>query len=319
MKSGRWSIVFCAALAAAMLLPAVSSAQVGPWRRALMQHRMREMQGASADMATLPPGVRAIRDVGYGGDPGERFDVYLPTRPVHGAPVIFLVHGGAWASGDKASARVVENKVSRWVPRGFIVVSTDYPLLPAATPLQQARDVGLALATAQRMAASWGGDRGRFILMGHSAGAHLVALLDAVPSMARGQGATPWLGTVALDSAAYDVAQIMRNPHLPLYDRAFGSNPADWAAALPYGRLAAPGAPFLAVCSSRRADSCPQARRFAAKANGLGTRAQVVAEDLSHEQINEQLGEPSGYTDRVEAFMGSLDPEVSKRLAAPVP
>ena len=312
MKPRKWSVLLCAALAAAMLVPPPASAQAGMFRRAPMQWR----QAAQDRMAALPPGVRAIRDVAYGADAQERFDVYLPGQPAHGAPAIFLVHGGAWAFGDKASARFVENKVARWVPRGFIVISADYPLVPAATPLQQARDLGLALATAQRMAAAWGGDRRRFILMGHSAGAHLLSLISAAPSLALERGATPWLGTVALDSAAYDVAEIMQGRHLPLYDAAFGNDPAGWAAASPYRRLDARIAPFLAVCSSRRMDSCPQAQRFVARAVGLGARARVQPEDLSHEEINERLGLPSDYTAAVEAFMRSLDPAVARRLDA---
>ncbi|MEW9624140.1 alpha/beta hydrolase [Rhodanobacter geophilus] len=312
MKSRNWLIALCAALAVAMLAPRPASARTDLSRRTLL--RRLQQQGAQDPMTTLPAGVRAIHDIAYGNDARERFDVYLPQLAVHGAPVIFLVHGGAWIFGDKASARVVENKVARWVPRGFIVVSANYPLAPAATALQQAQDLGLALATAQRMAASWGGDRHRFILMGHSAGAHLVSLVSAAPSLALERGATPWLGTVALDSAAYDVAEIMRGRHLRFYDTAFGSNPAGWAAASPYQRLGSRIAPFLAVCSSRRQESCPQAQRFVAKAAGLGVRAQVQPENLSHEGINEQLGLPSDYTAAVEAFMRSLDPAVAQRL-----
>ncbi|MFK2879073.1 alpha/beta hydrolase [Rhodanobacter hydrolyticus] len=315
MKPKNWLAALGGAIAMAMLVPPSASAQTGMFRRALMQRRLQQ-QGAQDPMAVLPPGVRAIHDVAYGSDAQERFDVYLPQQPVRGAPVIFLVHGGAWAFGDKASARVVENKVARWVPRGFIVVSANYPLIPAATPLRQAQDLGLALATAQRMAASWGGDRLRFILMGHSAGAHLVSLISALPSLALRQGATPWLGTVALDSAAYDVTEIMQNRHLRLYDTAFGNDPSHWAAASPQQQLDSRLAPFLAVCSTQRADSCPQARRFVAKAAGLGTLAQVRPEDLSHEEINEQLGQPSDYTAAVEAFMRNLDPAVARRLDA---
>lgn len=318
MKFRNWFAMSVAALMLAALLPPATRAQTGMFRRALAQHRLQQEQGAQQPMATLPAGVHAIRDVAYGTGALERFDVYLPGQPVHGAPVIFLVHGGAWAFGDKASARFVENKVARWVPRGFIVVSANYPLVPAATPLRQARDLGQALAAAQRMAASWGGDRHRFILMGHSAGAHLVSLVSAAPSLALERGATPWLGTVALDSAAYDVAEIMQGRHLRLYDNAFGNDPSGWAAASPYQRLGSRITPFLAVCSSRREESCPQARRFVAKAAGLGARARVLPEDLSHEEINERLGLPSDYTAAVEAFMHSLDPAVAQRLDAGV-
>jgi arylformamidase len=73
-------------------------------------------------------------------------------------------------------------------------------------------------------------------------------------------------------------------------------------------------APFLAVCSSRRTQSCPQAQAFVDKARSFGTRARVLPEDLSHEEINETLGEPSNYSAQVEAFMASLDPAVAQAL-----
>jgi hypothetical protein len=60
-----------------------------------------------------------------------------------------------------------------------------------------------------------------------------------------------------------------------------------------------------------------QARNFAIKARGLHTRAQVLAEDLSHRQINEQLGLPGDYTTQVEAFLATLDPAVARRLTRP--
>jgi acetyl esterase/lipase len=166
--------------------------------------------------------------------------------------------------------------------------------------------VARALALAQRRAAEWGGERRGFILLGHSAGAHLVALLAVAPSIARERGAQPWLGTVALDSAALDVVQIMQSRHLRLYDRAFGGDRAGWFVASPLQQLQAPAAPFLAVCSSRRADSCPQAQAFVDRAVALGTRAQVLPEDLSHEQINEQLGADGDYTTQVERSCAAL-------------
>jgi acetyl esterase/lipase len=250
-------------------------------------------------------GNRLLRDVAYGPDARQRFDVYAPDD-AHGAPVIFMLHGGAWAFGDKGAASVVDNKVARWVPRGFVFVSANYRMLPDAAPLEQARDTARALASAQAQAASWGGDGARFILMGHSAGAHLVSLIAAAPRIALDLGARPWLGTVELDSAALDVERIMRKRHLRLYDRAFGRDPADWAAASPLARLSQRGAPFLAVCSTRRADSCPAAQAFVARARSFGTQASVLEEDLTHREINAQLGEDGAYTRAVEAFLDEL-------------
>lgn len=260
--------------------------------------------------------MRVVRDVPYGPDPAQRFDVYAPV-PASGAPVIFMVHGGGWAFGDKAARGVVENKVKRWVPRGFIIVSTNYRLLPKADPLSQAKDVARALAMSQKQAASWGGDRSKFILMGHSAGAHLVALLASSPALADNTPVTPWLGAVSLESGALDVVEIMESRHARLFDSAFGRDREYWKSVSPMYALTAPVPPIALVCSTRRGSSCNQADRFAAKATALGMRAFVLKENLSHADADGQLGADSAYTREVESFLSSLDSTVARALVSP--
>ena len=276
--------------------------------------RLRQLMGGDMEDGTAddrgsratPAGTRVVPDISYGPDPAQRFDVYVSTRPPTSpapAPVIFFVHGGGWSRGDKTNGRVIEPKVAHWVAEGYVVISANYRMLP--TPVaQQAEDVATGIAFAQSQAPLWGGDPKRFILMGHSAGAHLVALISAgARTAAKPQ---PWRGSVLLDSAALDVPVIMNNRHLGLYDRAFGTDPQQWAAVSPIAQLASHTAPMLAVCSSRRRESCGQADRFAAKANDLGGHARALREDLSHMEINATLGAASDYTTQVDAFMQSL-------------
>ena len=260
--------------------------------------------------ALLNAGVQVVRDVAYGRDDDQRFDVYLPRSGTHNgsrnAPVIFMAHGGGWYRGDKAMRAVVANKAAHWVPKGYVFISTNYRMLPQAAPVEQAEDIARAIIFAQRNAPSWGGDPSKFILMGHSAGAHLVALVSAAPARAQRQGALPWLGSIFLDSASLDVVDTMQGRHLPLHDRAFGTDPAYWRQASPYHHLTPGAAPMLAVCSTKRKSACPQAHSFTAKAVSLGIRAQVLEQALSHREINEQLGTPGSYTDAVDAFIASL-------------
>jgi arylformamidase len=263
--------------------------------------------------AAVPDGVKVLRDIAYGPGKLQKMDVYLPPQP-NAAPVILMVHGGAWRNGDKTNPQVYEDKVERWVPRGFIFVSVNYPMIPESDPVEQADDVARALVAAQKAALGWGGDPDRFILMGHSAGAHLVSLLNADPSRATKLGARPWLGTVSLDSGALDVPAIMEHKHFELYDRAFGNDPALWQAASPIDHLTKAAPPWLGVCSSQRAVSCGGNKLFAAKAKALGLRAETLGQDLNHGDINRQLGRPGAYTDAVEAFMASLDPAVKALL-----
>jgi acetyl esterase/lipase len=250
-------------------------------------------------------GVQITRDLSYGADARQTLDVYRPAEP-KAAPIIVMVHGGGWARGDKANAGVFANKVNHWVPTGSIVVSVNYRLVPEADPLVQADDVAHAVAFVQRHAAEWGGDPSHMVLMGHSAGAHLVALLAAAPDIAGRGGATPWLGTIALDSAAYDVPAIMARSHFPLYDRAFGNDRKLWLAASPSARLKTAPSPMLLVCSSKRVDSCPVADDFAAQVRALKGVATVLPLDMTHAEINRRLGEDSAYTAAVDSFVASL-------------
>ena len=253
-----------------------------------------------------PENATVQRNISYGADGAQSLDVYIPKN-AHNAPVVLMVHGGAWRVGDKAMNRVVENKANRWLAKGIIFVSINYRMLPKADPLTQANDVALALAKAQSLAPTWGGDAKRFVLMGHSAGAHLVALITANANIAKQQGAQPWLGTVMLDSAAYDLEKTMSSKHLPFYDKAFGNDSAFWKSTSPSYQLSQKTIPMLAVCSTTRKDKpCMQASAFIEKATKFGTQANVLPVAMSHKEINENLGLPSDYTDKVESFMRSL-------------
>jgi acetyl esterase/lipase len=196
-------------------------------------------------------------------------------------------------------------------------ISANYRMLPEADPLAQADDVARALAHAQSQALSWGGDPAKFILMGHSAGAHLVSLLNAQPARATKLGAQPWLGAVSLDSGGYDIVKRMGSRHPRLYDNAFGTDKNFWREASPLHVMTAGAKPLLAVCSSKRPDDpCSDAYAFAAKATSMLARVEVLKQPLSHRQINLMLGEPGAYTEAVETFLASLDPQVKRALSA---
>lgn len=256
------------------------------------------------------PGVRKLADLPYGDAAKQRVDVYLPpagTSASGGAPILVMVHGGAWMFGDKSSRGVVGAKVDHWVANGWILVSVNNRLLPEAEPLAQAEDVAHALAFVQKEAPGWGGDASRLVLMGHSAGAHLVALLSASSALAARSGAARWVGIVVLDSAALDLSALMQQRHARFYDRVFGADPERWRAASPTDRLAADAVPMLLVCSSLRLDdSCGQSSRFAARATAAGGIARVHPEALAHNAIDVELGRPGAYTDVVDAFIAEV-------------
>ena len=280
------------------------------------------MQLAAAQ--DIPPGVTRNL-VPYGTHPLQRFDVYVPTTK-HPAttpsPIFFYVHGGGWDSGDKLARQMYYNKAARWVPRDFVFVSINYRLMSpnnGITPLDQAQDVARALAEVQRLAPSWRANPDKVILMGHSAGAHLITLFASEPIGNWAYTLKPWLGTVSLDGAALNLVEVMSNPHPAYFDAAFGNNPLFWRAASPFHQLEGPTKPWLGVCSTIRPfyvpNSCYYADKYATEAERLGSPyAEDQPEELTHEQVNDSLGLENDYTRRVETFLRTLDPEVSKRL-----
>lgn len=275
--------------------------------RERLAERAEQRRAASGTPAGLPAGTRVQRNVTYGEHADQRMDVYSPAD-VRDAPVLLLVHGGGWRRGDKKHGRLIDNKLAHWLPAGVIIVSINYRMLPDADVLTQRDDVVAALAAVQARAHEWGGDASRVVLMGHSAGAHLVALVAAAPRDPR--VSQPWLGSVLLDSGALDVERLMAERHHSLFDDAFGKDPAFWIATSPVRQLAAPGAPWLAVCSSQRRQACDQVQAFAQRVRETGGRIVELPLAKSHGAINDELGLPGTYTARVDDFLrevGLLD------------
>ena len=296
MTLRRFAVSFLAlALAAA---PVLSGA--GPLRARLIERMKEKSVGDAVDPAQFVAGATRTT-VSYGSSAAQSLDIYTPPH-AQSAPVIVMVHGGGWRIGDKTSRGVVENKLKHWLPQGFVLVSVNYRMLPDAQVDVQAQDVATAVSYVESHAAEWGGDGGKVILMGHSAGAHLVALLSADPSRV----GSKWRGTVVLDSAAYDVAYVMQGKHPKLYDDAFGTDPAYWARLSPAMQIKPDAVPMMLVCSLKRPDhSCDQSKAFAEKLKAAGMEAPVVPQDLTHMEVNANLGLPGDYTAQVDAFIAA--------------
>ncbi len=116
----------------------------------------------------------AVADVSYGDDPRHRLDVYRPRAALSGAPVIVFLHGGRWRSGSKADYRLLGSALTR---RGFVVVVPNARLAPAHRFPAWVEDGARAVRWTADHAAALGGDPARITLVGHSSGAHTVALL----------------------------------------------------------------------------------------------------------------------------------------------
>ncbi|MGI9039023.1 MAG: alpha/beta hydrolase [Gemmatimonadota bacterium] len=109
----------------------------------------------------------------YGTEPRQKLDVYRPLGAT-AAPVVLFFYGGRWRSGERGEFLFVAEALTSL---GVVVVIPDYRLAPEAVFPAFVEDGARAVEWTYRHAGSYGGDPGRIYLMGHSAGAHIAALL----------------------------------------------------------------------------------------------------------------------------------------------
>lgn len=247
--------------------------------------------------------MRPPTQVPYGPEPSQ----HLLWRAGEGRDGIVLaaVHGGGWVGGeaDGAFGRAVAAYAAA---RGWAAASLEHRVLPEATPGDQAEDVAHALAALQALLARDGQGAARVVVLAHSAGAHLAALVHVGALHARVPALRPWHASVLVDTAALDVDRLMRGPHLPLHDRAFGADPDRWQAWSPIARLQSRCAPVLLIAQSERAGVQWMNARFAAALREQGGVAEVDVLELSHARMHEGLAEGGALARRIDAFLNRL-------------
>lgn len=253
-----------------------------------------------ADGARTARVAPAIKTIAYGADPLQQLDYYPASSKA--APLVVFVHGGGWKRGDKQMMRG-SAKLDHWHGEGYAVASLNYRLVPAARVEDQAADIAAAVAMLKRQAGALGFDPDRVVLVGHSAGAHLAALVGTDPQWLRGAGLgmNAIRGVIPLDGAGYHVpSQMGENARVlgDTYEQAFGTDQARQLALSPTEHAAGPNAPaFLILHVSGRADAKRQSEGLAQALRRAGTPAQLHAVAgrglMGHMEINRRLGDPA--------------------------
>jgi arylformamidase len=266
------------------------------------------MQNVSLFVATLVPFVahaqptKKVFAYSEPADERNKLDVYTPPN-AKGLPVVFWIHGGGWQAGDKSDVQV---KPQAFMDRGFVFVSTNYRLLPAVDMATIVRDVAKAVRWVHDHAAEFGGDPNRLLVMGHSAGAQLAALVCTDERWLKAERLSLAIvkGCVPVDGDTFDIPAIIevaetrwRTHHLPKskfgHREKFGNDPAkhvDFSAVSHVARdKGIP--PFLILHVAGHPDTTAQAQRLANVFKGANVPVTVfAARETTHSRINADLG-----------------------------
>jgi acetyl esterase/lipase len=244
------------------------------------------------------------RDIPYGNHQRQVLDVYAPAG-AKALPVVFWIHGGGWQVGDKSDVQV---KPKAFVEKGLVFVSTNYRLLPDVDMETIVRDVAHSIRWVHDHIAEYGGDPDRLLVMGHSAGAQLAALVCTDEKYLKDEGLSLSIakGCVPVDGDTFDVPAIIETaetrrrvhgqPQAKYGHREkFGNDPTKHRDFSTVNHVARGKAipPFLILHVAEHPDTSAQAQRLAAALKDAGVPVTVFGErETYHSKINADLGRP---------------------------
>lgn len=218
-----------------------------------------------------------------------RLDLYLPTTPASGRPLVVFVHGGGWNSGNKD---VIQPAMLPLLSNGIALASINYRLvntqdantyggMSAVVFPAAAHDVKAAVRFLRANAGTHGLDPTRFALWGSSAGGHLAAL------SALSTGDVALEGTVGNHVGTSSAVQVCVDAFGPtdilrmaLDASQVGFNPAGWDAPnTPHANLIGCGAQGMGAIRANMSNPAPPWPQCVAQANLANPVAQVDAAD----------------------------------------
>lgn len=254
-------------------------------------------QPARPDMtARLADNTIATKDIAYVANAADKqkLDIYAP-RDAKGAPVILFVHGGEWTKGDKSE---VSFKPRFFNQNGVVFISANYRLSGTDQHPAQVNDVASATRWVKDHIAEYGGDPSKVVLVGHSAGCHIVSMvgLDPRPLATVGLKPSDLSGVVCWSGGAYDLpAKVAENGKYAPYIRAnFGPNESAWYDASPINHINdfKPLPPFMfASAEAGNANSRVLSEKMTALISDTGaTASAALLAGKTHVLANHEVG-----------------------------
>ena len=262
---------------------------------------------AQAQTAVSAPAKLIVKqDLPYAepADARQKVDIYAPEGAKN-LPVVFWIHGGGWVTGDRTNVQV---KPQAFVDKSFVFVSTGYRLLTNVEMATIFRDIAKSVRWVHEHIAAYGGDPKRILVMGHSAGAQLAALICIDDRYLKAEGLSLNIikGCVPLDGDTYDVPAIIET--VETRQRVHGLPMPSFGHRVKFGNDAtkhhdysavthvAKGKgipPFLILHVADHPDVRAQAERLEAVLKDAGIPAKrFAARETNHSKLNENLGLP---------------------------
>lgn len=153
---------------------------VGLFLATMVIHAICSAQKVSPVQSIFPQGTVTYGNINYAGDTSRHhlLDIYLPANAKANTPLIIWVHGGAWMLNDKyADMSYMKNTIKGFIDSGYALASIDYRYSTQAPFPAQIQDCNQAVEYLYQNAEKYKLDKGRFALMGFSAGGHLASLM----------------------------------------------------------------------------------------------------------------------------------------------
>ncbi len=235
-------------------------------------------------------GVTFRQDVPYVNDsnPRGQLDIYSPAKKDKPFPVLVHIHGGGWRRGDK---KITKATGMFYASKGILFIAPNYRLSPKDIHPTHVEDCATALAWVFNHVAELDGDRNRIFLSGHSAGAHLAALLGTNQKYLQKHNikTSDLSGVIPVDSASFN---LLSNDNEKLVKRlikqAFGSDEQALKEASPFYNITnkVNYPKFLIFNTTNRKSAAMGGKKFADKLRSMGCNAQFVpVDDHTHKEM----------------------------------
>lgn len=238
-----------------------------------------------------PRATGAVADgLTFDAERGLALDLYLPPAGGPLPPLVVFFYGGSWQHGERHWYAFIGQALAS---QGVAVAIPDYRKSPAAPFPEFMADAAAAVAWLKARGQAMGYDPGRMVLMGHSAGAHIAALLATDPQYLARHDLSPadLAGVIGL-AGPYDFLPIRSGP----LREVFGDDPARHRESQPIAHVDGDEPPFLLLHGRddrlvEPGNSTRMAERL--RAHGVAVEVQLLP-DVGHAELALRLARPDG-------------------------